>query len=249
MISGRGDPDVRLISYCPAIKEGARKRAAAGSAFGRSTQGAKASWRWQLLPSRPQKTFACRPEKNRRCPKSKVGKSEETESRLKSHQAACPELRSALRNSTTQKSRVRHHTVHLSVMDGTVRMTASQSQARSKRMHRTAAFCSVPEIKINSTCKPEKRKALVGRGNERFTLRRLSAAGLLTSDPLALRSGVVRSRASARRRDLLNFASLASILSGFPSRVPIPRLFSVDWARVGGTTDNTQCCSPPLSQV
>jgi hypothetical protein len=127
------------------------------------------------------------------------------------------------------KSRVSHHTVHLSVMDGAVRMTASQSQASSKRMHRTGAFCSVPEIKTTSTCKPEKTKAVARRGNELVTLRRSSAALVLTFVSLALGSSAAGCRASARRRNPLNSASLVSFLSGFPSRIQPSTSSRADW--------------------
>jgi len=232
VISGRRDPDVWPISCCPAVKERARQRAATGSAFGRSTEGAESSRHRQLLPS--QKTVGCSPEKNRRCPKSQMGKGEEAESQLERTRIgeALSATPGSLKKRHHSKSRVSHHTVHLSVMDGAVGMTASQSQASAKRIPLSGAFCSILRIKTASACKPEKRKALAARAHSPLAQRRWSSALLQT-----FRSFQPAVWGSAMQRfhgceELLNSPSFASILSGFPSRVPISWLFPVDWEKL-----------------
>jgi len=228
VISGRRDPDVWPISCCPAVKERARQRAATGSAFGRSTEGAESSRHRQLLPS--QKTVGCSPEKNRRCPKSQMGKGEEAESQLERTRIgeALSATPGSLKKRHHSKSRVSHHTVHLSVMDGAVGMTASQSQASAKRIPlsgacgpRTLATCAAsmvlcftPNVPFLSTC---------GLGQCYAALPRMRGT----------------SQQSFFRFDSVRFSVQGSNLMVVPGRL----------GKVGGTTDDMQCCSLPSSQV
>jgi hypothetical protein len=108
-------------------------------------------------------------------------------------------------------------------MDGAVRMTASQSQASSKRIHLAGAFCSIPRTKTASACKAEKRKVVADRGSALLAQRRWSTVLLLV-----FRSFRYAVWGSAMQRihlcqEVLNSPSSASILSGFPSTVPISR--------------------------
>jgi hypothetical protein len=144
---------------------------------------------------------------------------------------------------------VSHHTVHLSVMDGSVGMTANQSQPSTKRMPVTDALCFIPRIKTTSACKHEKRKALKCRRDSPLAPSRWSTDLLPTSCPSNMRSVAMPCNGAAQRQKSFNSPSFALILSGFPSRVPISRLFLVNGETVGGTTGDMQFYSPLPSRV
>ena len=121
------------------------------------------------------------------------------------------------------KSRVSHHTVHLSVMDGTVRMTASQSQTSSNWIHLSGALCSILKIKTASACKSLKRQTVAGRKSALIAQRQS-----FTALPLTFRSFHSEAWGSAMRplflrQGPLHCPSFTSILSGFPSSVPTSR--------------------------
>ena len=98
---------------------------------------------------------------------------------------------------------VSHHTVHLSVMDGSVGMTASRFQASTKQIPLILAVCSTRRIKTNSECKSEKTKALHGHKNALLAWSRGSRALLLAVGLSQPRSVAMPYNATARRQDLL----------------------------------------------